>query len=223
MKKQIPGVVLVALLPVTAWSGGGHYPVDDADIVAPGDFQIETWYSHLNNRQSEFGFLPAMTLFDRVEITAGYYRLQVGSEYFDRFEPAAKWQFAPIEDGAIASALAVTVGYEDGEWSDWLVNAPVSYAMAQAPFVFHLNAGWIHEREDSSDHLFTGAAVEWSASDRFDLIAQVYREGADEDAEAQIGVRAGVGGGVEHLDIAVGRNLGRDGDWFMTAGLALAF
>jgi len=223
MTKRVLLLIALLLLPLAGWCAGGHYPVDDADIVAPSDFQIESWYSHFDGRNAEFGFLPAVTVRDRLELTAGYYRLEAGGDNLDRFELAAKWQFAPIEDGAIASALAVTVGHEDGEWSDWLVNLPVSYAMAHAPVVFHLNAGWIHERDDSSDHLFTGAAVEWSATEQFDLIGQLYREGSDEDAEAQIGIRTGIGDVVEHLDVAVGRNLSSDADWFVTAGLTLAF
>lgn len=53
MKKQMPGLACAALLPVTGWSAGGHYPADDADLVAPGDFQIENWYSHEAASQQE--------------------------------------------------------------------------------------------------------------------------------------------------------------------------
>ena len=119
MKIRKPALAFTMLLPLTAWSAGGHYPVDDADIVEPGVFQIETWYTHFDSRNAEFGFLPAMTFFDQLEVTAGFLRLEAGGENFNRFEPAAKWQFAPLEDGAVASAVSSNTSMSrwDAAWA----------------------------------------------------------------------------------------------------------
>ncbi len=216
---------LAGALPLSALAAGGHYPVDDADITAPGDFQIETWFTHIDGNNAEFAFLPAWTPSGTsLELTAGLIRFEEDGESFNRFEPASKWQFSPIEPGRLAVAAAVELGFDDGDFTDWLINVPVSYEMNDVPLVLHGNIGWIRSREDdNSDRAFLGAAFEWEATAAFDLIGQIYREGADEDQEAQLGLRFGFGGLLDHLDLAAGRPLRGETDWFFTAGLALTF
>lgn len=225
MNKRIFPLLLAGALPVSAWSAGGHYPVEDADITAPGDIQIETWLTRADGDNSEFAFLPAWTpAGTALELSAGFYRLEEDGDSFNRFEPAAKWQFSPIEPGQIAMAASVAVGYEDGDWTDSLLNVPLSYELANAPVVLHGNLGWLRDRTDgNTDRVFLGAAFEWAASDSFDLIGQVYREGADEDPEAQIGLRFAMNGPLDHIDIAAGRSLRDQNDWAFTLGMALAF
>ncbi len=225
MRNTILSAAIAACLPFSAFAAGGHYPVDDADITAPGDVQIETWFTRVDGNNSEFAFLPAWTPpGTQLELTAGFYRLEEDGASFNRFEPAAKWQFSPIEPGRVAIAASVAVGFDDGDFTDWLVNLPISYELASAPVVLHGNLGWIRLREDKDiDRAFVGAAFEWEATSVFDVIGQVYREGADEDPEAQLGLRFGFGGPLDHIDIAAGRTLRGDKDWFVTLGLALSF
>ncbi|MHB8708857.1 MAG: hypothetical protein ACYC9I_08280 [Desulfuromonadales bacterium] len=73
------------------------------------------------------------------------------------------------------------------------------------------------------DRLFLGGAFGWDLNDAVGLIGQVYREGADEDPEAQLGLRFALGGPAEYLDIAAGRQLQGDKEWFVTAGITLVF
>jgi hypothetical protein len=225
MRYLMLSMALAGGLPLSALAAGGHYPVDDADIIAPGDFQIETWYTRVDGNNSEFAFLPAWTPSGTsLELTAGLIRVEEGGENFNRFEPAAKWQFSPIGPGRVALATAVQLGFDDGDFTDWLVNVPVSYELTGAPAVLHGNLGWIRSREDgNSDRAFFGAAFEWEATAVFDLIGQIYREGADEDPEAQLGLRFGFEGPLDHIDFAAGRTLRGETDWFLTAGLALTF
>jgi len=224
MGRFITMLLLASALPLSAWSSGGHYPVDDADIVAPGGLQIESWFTHVDGNNSELAFLPAWTpAGTRLELTAGLYRIREEGDDFNRFEPAAKWQFLPPGDGHISAALSIAAGYEDGDWSDWLVNLPISFHLAAAPVVIHANVGWLRERTDNNDRAFLGAGFEWGASETIDLIGQVYREGADAEPEAQLGLRRGFDGALEHLDFAVGRTLRDQRDWFLTAGLTATF
>ncbi|TVQ33203.1 MAG: hypothetical protein EA370_11990 [Wenzhouxiangella sp.] len=225
MRNTILSAILVGGLPLSVLAAGGHYPVDDADITAPGDFQIETWFTRVDGDNSEFAFLPAWTpRGTTLELTAGFYRLDEDGDSFNRFEPAAKWQFSGLEPGRLAVAASVALGFDDGDFTDWLVNLPVSYELSNAPIVLHGNVGWIRLREDEDiDRAFVGAAFEWGATEAFDLIGQVYREGADEDPEAQLGLRFGFGGPLDHIDFAAGRTLRGDKDWFFTVGLGLTF
>jgi hypothetical protein len=223
--KSFAGLVLATALPLQAFAAGGHYPVDDADIVGPGEFQIESWLTRFDADNSELAVLPAWTpRGTALELTAGLIRIEEDGDSFNRFEPAAKWQFSPIEPGRMAAAVAVQLGYEDGSWADLLVNLPLSFELPDAPLTLHANLGWIHDRSEGKvDRLFLGGAFEWDLNDSIGLIGQVYREGADEEPEAQLGLRFALGGAAEHLDIAAGRQLRGEQDWFLTVGLGLAF
>jgi hypothetical protein len=225
--KHLLACLMAGALPLSAWSAGGHYPVDDADITAPGDIQVETWFSRIDGDNSEFAFLPAWTIPNsRLELTAGLYRLEQDGDGFNRFEPAAKWQFVAVAPGVVGGAMSIAAGIDDGDWSDLLVNFIGSYELTTVPLTLHGNLGWIHDRsgDDNLDRIFVGGAFDWGLNDQFNLIGQVYREGADADIESQLGLRFNFDHRVEHLDLAVGRQLsGSDKDWFFTVGLTLSF
>ncbi len=226
MKKIKLLLVLALCLPVTAWSVGGHYPVDDADLPDPGEFGAELWHTHFDSDNSE----SALSAFWRpgslpVELIAEFQHFDEHGGSSNRFEPQFKYQLDPLAAGRIGTAIMVHAGYEDGRVADWFVNVPFSYVLPDAPITLHGNLGWMHERGDNSrDRGYVGGAVEWDALERLTFIGQVYREGADAETEAQLGLRTPLVGPFEHLDLAFGRELtGDDDDWFVTVGLAVAF
>ena len=225
--KTLLACLIAGALPLSAWSAGGHYPVDDADIGDAGDFGIEAWFTRVDGDNSETAFLPTWRPGAApIELVAGFIRVEEDGESFNRFEPAAKWQFSPIEPGVAAGAVNVEAGIDDGDWNDLLVNFIGSYELTNAPVIVHANLGWIHDRggDENLDRVFVGGAFEWGLAESFDLIGQVYREGADEEVESQLGLRFNFDHNVEYLDLAVGRTLtGDDNDWFFTVGLGLAF
>lgn len=119
MRYPILSAVLLGGLPLSALAAGGHYPVDDAVITAPGDFQIETWITRVDGDNSEMAFLPAWTPpGTALELTAGLIRVEEDGERFNRFEPAAKWLFSPLEPGRVAVATALELGFDDGDFTD---------------------------------------------------------------------------------------------------------
>ncbi|MGY6555342.1 MAG: hypothetical protein ACXIUM_12570, partial [Wenzhouxiangella sp.] len=86
--------------------------------------------------------------------------------------------------------------------------------------------GWIHDRsgEENLNRVFLGAAFDWGISEQLNLIGQVYRDGAEAEVESQLGLRFNFDHSVEHLDLALGRQLsGSDKEWFFTVGLTLTF
>ncbi len=226
MRNTIAPLLLASIFPLSAYSVGGHYPVYDADIGDPGDFAIESWYTHFGSDNSELAFLSTWRPGNLpLELVGGIIRVDEDGDSFTRIEPAAKWQIAPIEPGQFGAAINVEVGIEDSDWTDLLVNFPFSYELPAAPVVLHGNLGWIHDRAGDSnvDRVFSGAAFEWGLGDAFDLIGQVYREGADEEHESQLGVRFHFDSPFEYLDLAAGWVLtGEDKDWFVTASFGLA-
>ncbi len=227
MRNTILSIILAGALPLSVHAAGGHYPVDDADIGDPGDFGIESWFTHFDSDNNELAVLPTWRPGDLpLELVGGLIRVEEDGDSINRFEPAAKWQFAPIEPGQAGAAVNVEVGIEDSDWTDLLVNFPLSYEFRDAPVVVHGNLGWIHDRggDDNIDRLFTGVALEWGMADAVDLIGQVYREGADEEVEGQLGLRFLFDSPFEYLDVAGGRVLtGDDKDWSFTVGFGLAF
>ncbi len=226
-KKTLLTCLLAGVLPVSAWSAGGHYPVDDSEIGDPADFAIEAWFTRYDGNNSEYAILPSWRPgLTPVELVAGLIRVEEDGDTFTRFEPAAKWQFSPVAPGRLGTAVYLEVGIEDSDWTDLLVNFPLSYELPDAPLVLHGNLGWIHDRtgRDNVDRVFVGGAFEWSLTEQFDLIGQVYREGADEEVESQLGLRFHFDHSFEYLNLAGGRTLtGDDKDWFFTVGFGLAF
>ena len=224
-KHTLASLMLASAFPLTALAAGGHYPVDDAGITDPGHFQIETWFTDFHGNNNEFALLPAWTpAGSSIELTAGLVRLLEDGDATNRFEPAAKWLFWNSDTIAISSALQL--GFQDGDFNDLLLNLPLSYELGNAPVAIHANIGWIHDRAGDSnvDRLFLGGAFEWGVGDSLDLIGQLYREGADEELESQLGLRFHFDSPVEYLDLSVGRVLsGDDKDWFVIVGFGLAF
>lgn len=226
-KTTIAGIALTAALPVSAFAAGGHYPVDDVAIGDPGDFVIESFFTRFDSDNSEIAVLPTWRPGQLpLELVAGLIRVEEDGDSFNRFEPQMKYQLAPMDAGRWGSAVYLHAGFDDSNFTDLLLNFPFSYEMSNAPVALHANIGWIHDRagDDNVDRVFLGAGFEWGLGDPVDLIGQVYREGADEEVESQLGLRFHFDSPVEYVDLALGRVLtGDDKDWFVTVGFGLAF
>lgn len=225
MRKTYLLPALLGLTVAQAQAAGGHYPVDDADVGEAGDFAIEAWHTRIDSNNWEAAILPATTLRSvPVELVFGYVRISEDGDEFNRFEPEVKWQLAPIQPGAWGAALSVIGGHEDGQWTDWLVSAPLTWQLTDLPLSLHAHAGWLRERDEGwNNRLFVGGAFEWDVSDQVGLIGQLYREGSEAETEAQLGLRFAGQGSFEHADLAVGRELGGEKDWSVTLGFTLAF
>ena len=222
-------LALVAL-PTLAWSAGGHYPVDDADITGAGEWQIESWFSRLDSDTHEQAVLLATTLpGTRLELTGGLYQQRGDGQTDYWFEPAAKWRLTADDEAPLMVAASLALAYEGNGISDWLFNIPVTYRASRHDLTWHGNVGWIRERNAGAagqdlNRVFLGAGLEWGFSEPVSLVAQWYREGADAEPEAQLGLRWAFDHPIELLDVAMARPLrGDDKDWALTVGLTVTF
>jgi hypothetical protein len=217
---------LLLLLPISLYAAGGHYPVDDADVGEPGERIVESWITRVDGDNRELAFLPGIALQGGVGVTAGIYRVREDGESFTRLEPELKYQLPGLGLADTQVAVSLLAGFDDGRLKDWLLNVPLSSAASKA-VMLHANAGWIRLRDrdlGDADRLFLGAAGEAAVNDRLAVILQLYREGAEEQPEAQFGFRFAGNELVEHVDLALGRALGgEDRDWFVTLGFTLSF
>lgn len=223
-KYKLTALITLATVTAPAWSSGGHYPIDDAELAEPGVLQIEAWHTRIDGSNWELAILPAITLPGApLELTAGYARVKDDGEGFHRFEPSAKWQFSAVDSVQVGAAVSLTAGHEDGRFTDWLLNVPITYQLEGTKLTLLANAGWLRERDAGwNDRLFVGGGFEWEADSRTTVIGQLYREGSSVKPEAQLGLRFDGRAAVEFIDLAVGRELGGDNDWSFTFGLTLA-
>jgi len=140
MRQSIVPLLLVSIFPLCAYSAGGHYPVDDADIGHPGDFGVESWFTHVDSDNSEFAFLPTWRPGNLpLELVGGLIRVEEDGESVTRIEPAAKWQFSPREgaeaeyEGQLGLRFHVDAAFESfdiavgreltGDDEDWFFTA----------------------------------------------------------------------------------------------------
>lgn len=209
-----------------AWAAGGHYPVDDTELVEPGVLSLESWAQWQDSDTWELAAVSAVTVGDEVEVALGVYRLENEGDRQTRFEPAVKFRLPwSARDGTVTTAMSFMAGVNDGSLEDLLWNLPVSGVVSD-DLVVLVNAGWLREKDsgDWSNRLYLGAGFERNLTDSLGLIGQVYREGRDEEAGAQLGLRLAGSGPVDAVDFAVGRPLsGQDKDWFFTVGAAFTF
>ncbi len=226
MEKHALILLFIGVLPITAWSAGGHYPVDDADLPDPGEFGTEIWHTWFDDDASE----SAVSAYWRpgqlpLELIAEFQHIETNGQTAERFQPQIKYQLAPIKPGEMGGAVILSVGYQDDEVTDWLVNVPFSYRMPGRPFTLHGNLGWIHERGDENrDRGYVGGGIDWQAFEFLTVVGQIYREGAEAETTGQIGLRTQLPGFLQYADLAAGRELtGANQDWFFTAGLGIAF
>jgi hypothetical protein len=153
----------------------------------------------------------------------------------------AKWRIiegrpARPAIGARFGVILPQTSFEDVEWNplglgpntlrgfvEGLLTQPVGRGR------IHVNAGlFLHDEvfrtHDQRDFLSYGLALEWPATSRLVLLAEVAgragdgRPGAEERSEARAGMR--VGGGRVRWDVAVRHGLAKaDGTWGLTLGL----
>jgi hypothetical protein len=154
----------------------------------------------------------------------------------------AKWRI--VEGGARRPTLGARFGvvlpqtsFEDEEFNALGLGPNTLRAFVEGLLTqplgrgrLHLNAGlYLHDEvyrpHDQRDFLSYGVALEWPATGRLTVLAEVAGRagdgapGADERAEARAGVR--LGQGRVRGDVAVRRGLTEaDGAWGVTAGLA---
>ena len=153
----------------------------------------------------------------------------------------AKWRIVEGKGcrptiGARFGVILPQTSFEDVEWNPLGLGPNTLRAFVEGLLTqpvgrgrIHVNAGLflqdeVYRLHDQRDFLSYGLALEWPATSRLVLLAEVAgragdgRPGAEERSEARAGMR--VGGGRVRWDVAVRRGLAKaDGTWGLTLGL----
>ncbi|MNU58335.1 hypothetical protein D3C71_474720 [compost metagenome] len=170
----------VAALPGLGAQAAGHFDVDDAGTLDPGQCQYETWWGRSGAGPVTTGFHvgPACRV-GPVELGLNFDRLSAQGVHSVTGGPQLKWTFAGAAADAPFSA-AVSMGAvadlrRGGRWGGQLV-VPLTWRPT-ASLQIHANLGADWALGTGARTPRGGLAVEWALNDAVSLIAERHRAG----------------------------------------------
>lgn len=242
---------MVVLGATTAQAGRPLF-TDDAEPVAPGQFELEAGVAYIKDGPTHHGDVPVSLTYGlpaRLEIGAGF-----GGQFEERRDVFSgrqteegiadltlgfKWKVLEQDrfwaDQSLAGAVKLPTANED----EGLGSGEVDYSLAwivtrgiTEKLNAHLNVGysWLGDsaEEDADDVLFYGVAVDYQLTERLQPVAEIFAESPIEsDGRIQVLTNVGLRWLVKDnlvLDFAVGTGLTEEApDLFATTGLTWAF
>jgi hypothetical protein len=220
---SLVSAAVAAAMPA-AHAAGGHYRVDDADVVEFGRCQVETWYSRASGDNWETVVAPACHFVRDLEVTLEWNTVRDEGERGGSLVLEAKRLLPERARGRLLSSVVAGTSYEtrNGEFKNVYLYVPASLDAADA-LTLHANLGWRWEEADG--HLtIWGAAAEWRALPHLHLIGEVFGDGRGRSGQ-QVGLRPVLIDDRLHLDIAVAwdRLAGPEGSTWFTFAVNLVF
>lgn len=174
------------------------FVTDDARIVDPGGYQIESFIKHQRNvHENEFWFLPAWNPGSIVELTLGGFALRNDEEgSANTIIAQAKTLLRPLRTNDFGLAATVgalrqePLGPAEGAWSPF-VNLITSVSALDDALVVHVNAGLLDDRQSDVKRYTWGLGAEIATTARLWVIAETYNQ-EGEKPSAQLGLRCWV-------------------------------
>lgn len=219
------GSLLVLSLFAKAFAAGGAYKVDDGAINAPGECNVDGWFT----RQRHDSSTHNATL--SAACTSGAVPwLQWGAAVDDsntqtQVSPQLKAQLWSRQELGIEVALSAAAHFAVDRRHSF-DGADLSLPLTWQPLDalrLNVNAGWAHAYDDGEqNHRLTwGTGFEYSLADSLTLIGERYGQQRGEQAW-QAGPRVHIGRDVD-VDLVVGRSLIGDRDQWLTTGATVRF
>ena len=177
----IVGCVMTVLLFLLhqAAHAGRPMEIDDAGIVDQGTCQLEAWAD--TRRHSEgYWLMPACNIGGNLELSlGGGFQHEKHADHGKTISVQAKT--VVIEGLAEHLDVAVSVGYDfhriDGNAErEWTLNVPVTMALGSEQLLWHNNIGTVFEQEDEHWLLTWGTGLEYAATERVSLYAEIFGE-----------------------------------------------
>jgi hypothetical protein len=205
------------------------FVTDDARIVDPGGYQIESFYKRQNRfGENEFWFLPAMNPGGRVELTLGGMRVDSTLPGDSHTVIAqAKTLLKPLETNGAGYALTLGVArtspFQSPGALNPFLNAIGSVSMRDDAVVVHANLGAQRDRLADLTRGTFGVGGEFLLSPRFIAIAENYGQ-RGEKPTLHMGLRVWLAPNRVQIDATVGhQNSGPPRRDFRTIGLRILF
>lgn len=223
------GAVLLIALFSKAHAAGGAYVVDDGAINAPGECNVDAWYSADRHAGSTHNatLSPACTFsaMPWMQWGATLSRAADAGTGETQVSPQVKAQLLSREDLglelAIAAGAHIALDRQHAfDGADF--NLPLTWQAMDA-LRLNLNAGWNHAYNDGAQqHRLTwGTGFEYQLAEGLTLIAERYGQAGGEQAW-QAGPRFHIFK-LFDVDVVVGRSLiGERAQW-LTTGATLRF
>lgn len=154
-------------------NAGGHFDVDDAATLDPGQCQYELWNTRSTGTAKNFLHLGPACRLGPVEAGINYDRFADSSGRFNLLGPQVKWMFLGSSESFVSASVSVSASADtsrSGKWAKQLV-FPVSF-LVQKDLLIHANGGYDWAIFSGSRTSRLGAQVEWAINDRYSFIAE---------------------------------------------------
>lgn len=202
-----------------AHAAGGHHAVDDATILDPGQCQVETWADRERGGGRTLVHVGPACRLGPVELGLNLDRARTsGSDAAVTGGPQLKW-VAPLS-GSVNAGIAVSATWQDTRprLAGSTVVFPLTWQATQSVAV-HANLG-----RDFRHHVpslsRSGAALEWTATPQWMLVAERFRE--NQGNFWRVGARYTVNDALS-LDLGQARGLTSGAPLWWTLGLNWSF
>lgn len=202
-----------------AQAAGGHHAVDDAAMLEPGQCQVETWVDRERGGGRSLVHLGPACRVGPVELSANLDRMHLdGNRTPLAAGPQLKWATQLSETLSVGAVVAATWQDARPRWAGRAVLVPVTWQPSPSLAV-HLNLGRDFRRNEPSFNR-SGAALEWTATPQWSLVAERFRE--SEAHFWRLGARYTLNDNLS-LDLSRARGLGHSAPVWWTMGLNWLF
>jgi hypothetical protein len=221
MKTRVGWMLVAGLAWAATAQAGGHFDVDDAGTLPPGECQYEVWGGHGTPGGIDFFHLGPACRIGAVELGLNLDVLKVPPQRSDMLGPQLKWNFYGNEDGA-PLAVAVVLGalYDlrnDGRWGGQLVLPFTWQALESLAVNVNLGVDWAPV--DGSRTPRSGLGLDWALLPQLALLAEHSR--AFDRSTTRVGLRWSITPTIS-LDASVAR-IHSEGVRLFTVGLNQSF
>ena len=223
------GLVLLAALFSKAQAAGGAYVVDDGAVNAPGECNVDAWYTADRHQGNNHGqtLNPACTFsaLPYVQWSAALSRASNAGDAETQVSPQVKAQVWSQDALGLQVAVSATSHFaldRHHAFDGADLNVPLTWQPVSA-LRLNLNGGWTHAYNGGEQHhrLTWGTGFEYELADALTLMGERYgQEGGDQAWQA--GPRFHVGKMVD-VDVVVGQSLSGDRNQWLTTGATMRF
>jgi hypothetical protein len=158
-------------------AAGGPYVVDDYEVPAPGECQIESWASFGGSGDRIFVAAPGCT-FDAmpwIEVGFSVERLRSNGEWASAIAPALKASVIPIDRFGVGIGFATTVSYD---WTARAVAGGTATALVTVERTervrLNLNIGYERGQIDRRNDAVWGIGASIQPVDNLGFIAELF-------------------------------------------------
>lgn len=202
-----------------AHAAGGHHAVDDAAILEPGQCQVETWADRERGGGRTLVHLGSACRIGPLELGLNLDRTRwSGSDAAVSGGPQVKWA-APLTE-SLSVGVVVSAAWQDPrpQFAGSTVVLPLTWQPTESLAV-QVNLGRDFRRH-GPDVARQGAALEWTATPHWSLVAERFRE--SEAGFWRLGARYAVTDALS-VDLSQARGVTGGAPAWWTVGLNWAF